>query len=88
MEKEDNKVAEKVGNLCDDLGAEEQPKNLYSNLGAVEKSIRPILDLNLDDNPLEKPSIISKPSNLGVKIPENALYIVIKSGIYIYSRDL
>src|SRR6266699_2073387 len=87
METKDNNVAEKVDNLCDNLGIEEQPKDPRGNLEAIENDIGPIPDPNLDDDPLEKPSIAFKPSNLGMKIPENAFYIVMKSGIYIYLKD-
>jgi hypothetical protein len=36
----------------------------------------------------EKPPIAPISSNLGIKIPENAPYIVTRDGISIYSRDL
>ena len=87
-EKEDNKVVEKAGDLRSDLNIKEQPKDLCSDFGAAKRNIRPISDPDLNDDPLEKLSIVSKPSNLGVKIPKNVPYIVIKSNIYIYLGDL
>jgi len=88
IEKKDNKVIKKVNNLYDNLNAEKQPKDPRNNLKTVEKNIRPISNLNLNIDRLKKPLIIFKPFNLGVKIPENALYIVIKNSIYVYSKDL
>ncbi len=87
METKDNNVAEKVGDLRGDLGVEEQSKDLCNDLGVVEGGIGPIPDPNFDDDPLGKSSITFKPFNLGIKIPENVLYIVMKSGIHIYSGD-
>ncbi len=87
METKDNNTAEKVDDLHNDLGVEKQFKDLYDDLRAVEGGIGSIPDPDLDDDPLRKPSIASKPSNLGMKIPENAFCIVMKSGIYIYLRD-
>ncbi|SRR6266699_1233937 len=87
METKDNNVTEKVGNPRGDLGTEEQPKDPRGDLKTTERDIRSIPDLDFDDDPPRKPLIALKPFNLGIKIPENALYIVIKSGIYIYSRD-
>jgi len=87
METKDNNATEKAGDLRGDLGAEEQPKDPRGDLGAAEGGIGPIPDPDLDDDPLGKPFIVFKPSNLGMKIPENALCIVMKSGIYIYLGD-
>ena len=79
---------EKVDNLCGDLGIEEQPKDLRSDFKAIKRGIRSISNPDLDNDLPGKLSIVFKPFNLRMKIPENVLYIVIKSGIYIYSKDL
>ncbi len=88
MEKKDNKAIEKVDNLRNNLNIEEQLKDLRNDLKTTKRSIRSISNPNLDIDRLKKPPIIFKPSNLKVKIPKNAFYIVIKNGIYIYSKDL
>ncbi len=88
MEKKDNKVAKKVNNLYNDFNIEEQSKDPYNDLRIIERSIRFILDLNFDIDRLRKPFIAFKPFNLKIKIFENALCIVTKNGIYIYSKDL
>jgi hypothetical protein len=86
MEREDNKAVEKVGDLYSDLGTKEQSKDSCSNLRVVERNIGLISDPDLDNDLLKKLSIAFKPFNLGVKILENAFYIVIKSDIHIYSK--
>ncbi len=78
----------KVDNLRDDLNIEKQPKDLYNDLRTTEKNIKPIPDPDFDIDRLRKPPIIFKFFNLGIKIPENVFCIVIKNGIYIYSKDL
>src|SRR6266699_4713426 len=88
MERKDNRVMEKVDNLRDDFNVEEQLKDLCGNLRIVERSIGFILDPDFDIYRLEKFLIVFKLFNLGVKIPENAFYIIIKNGIYVYSKDL
>ncbi len=87
MEAKDNNVAEKVGDPRGDLDVEEQPKDPCGDLGTAEEGTGPIPDPDLDDDPLGKLPIAFKLSNLGMKIPENAFCIVMKSGIYIYSGD-
>ncbi len=87
MKTKNNNVAKKTNDLRDNLGVEEQLKDLCDDLGAVEGGIRPIPDPDFDDNLLGKLSIVFKPSNLRMKILENAFYIVIKSSIYIYLGD-
>ncbi len=88
IERKDNKVIEKVGDLRDDLNIEEQLKDLRGNLGITKGNIRliPNPDFNIDR--LEKLLITSKPFNLEMKILKNAFYIVMKNSIYIYSKDL
>ncbi len=88
MERKDNKVAEKVDDLCSDFSVEEQSKDPRGDLGTVEGSIGFISDSDFDIDRLGKSPIAFKPFNLGVKISENVFYIVIKNGIYIYSKDL
>ena len=87
-ERKDNKAVEKVGDPCGNLNVEEQPKDPRDNLRIIKRSIGPILNLDLDIDRLRKSFIVFKSSNLGVKIPENAFYIVTKNDIYIYSKDL
>ncbi len=88
METKDNNVIEKVDDLYNDLGVEEQPKDPCGDLGAIERDIGPISDPDLDNDLLRKLFIAFKSFNLRMKIPENAFCIVIKSGIYIYLKDL
>ena len=88
MEKKDNKVIKKVNNLYNDLNIKEQSKDLRNNFKTTERSIKPISDSDFDIDHLKKLLIVFKPFNLRMKILENAFYIVIKSSIYIYSRDL
>ncbi len=87
MEKKDNKVIEKVDNLCNDLNIKEQPKDLRDDLGTIKKSIKLIPDPDFDIDRLRKPFIAFKPSNLGMKIFKNVFYIVTKNDIYIYLKD-
>ena len=87
MEIKDNNAMKKVDDPRSDLGTEEQPKDPRNNLKVTKKDIGSILDLNFDDDPLRKLFITFKPFNLRIKIPENVLYIVMKSGIYIYLED-
>jgi len=86
-ERKDNKVVEKVDDLRNDLNIEEQLKDLYSDLGIIEKSIGFIPDPDFDIDRLRKPFITFKSFNLKIKISKNIFYIVIKNGIYIYSKD-
>ncbi len=88
METKDNNVAKKTNDLRNDLDVEKQPKDPRDDLEVVKRGIGPISDPNFDDDLLEKSSIVFKPFNLRIKIPENIFYIVIKSGIHIYSKDL
>ncbi len=88
IEKKDNKAIEKTDDPCNDFNTEEQPKDPHGDLGTTEGNIKPIPDLDFDIDHLGKPPIIFKSFNLGIKILENALCIVTKNGIYIYSKDL
>ena len=88
MEKEDNKVVEKINDLYNDFNIKKQFKDFRNDLGIVKKNIEPILEPDFNIDPLKKSSIAFKPFNLKIKIFENVFYIVIKTGIYIYSKDL
>ncbi len=87
-EKKDNKVAEKTDNLRNDFNVEKQPKDPRDDLRTIERNIGFIPDSDFNIDRLEKSPIAFKPSNLRIKILENALYIVTKNGIYVYSKDL
>ncbi len=88
IEKKDNKVAEKVDNLYNDLNIEKQPKDLYNDLRTTERNIELISNLDFDIDRLKKFFIVFKSFNLRVKIPENIFYIIMKNDIYIYLKDL
>jgi len=83
-EKKNNKTIEKVNDLHSNLNIEEQPKDLRNDLETTKRNIEPILNPDFNIDRLKKPLIIFKPSNLKVKIFENAFCIVIKNSIYVY----
>jgi len=84
----DDKVIKKVDDPRNDLNIKEQSKDPRGDLETVEKNIGPILDPNLDSNLLKKPPIAFKLFNIRIKIFKNAFYIVTKTNIYIFSKDL
>ncbi len=88
MERKDNKIIKKIDNLCNDFNVKEQPKDPCDNLRTIKRSIEFIPDLDLDIDCLRKSFIVFKLFNLRIKIFENVFCIVIKNGIYVYSKDL
>ncbi len=88
MKAKDDNATEKVDNLRDDLDIKEQFKDLRNDFRIIEENIESILDSDFSIDLLKKPLITFKHFNLGMKILENAFCIIMKAGIYIYSKDL